>query len=553
MSRRASETYEKMPPAAKPSNLEKNCSQILTKGPALTREILEKMRKNRTHILGHEIETKQFLVFSGLLLLFLLSSIGMIAMWFTDMFDNAVFSNLAIVEGSESYNMWAKPSPKPLLNVYIFNYTNVPEFESGDDEKLNVKELGPYVYEVAMERINAQFNGSQVSYQEQRVYKFMPELSKVRRQNDRVIVPNVPLFTAAALNKHSSYFTRLGVSGLLKSLNAKPFLSLPAHRFIVGYEDNLYSLAKSFMKFQNKKPYEHFGLVASNIGIRDDVITINNGAEDINKIGFIESFDGKKALNHWSTAECNQINTATDGGSFPPKVVRNKRPVNFYFKEMCRSLPFQYEKNVKILNGKIPAFRYVLPASVFDSADKTPSNQCFCNLDLGECPPQGVFNATPCAFGAPLFISFPHFYNADPALREGVTGLKSSTDNYQSYLDLHPTLGFVMAGKTRFQVNIQVAKSFGISEVDMFEDGLMLPVAWMEMSLEDKTLPEDMVGIIFQTTFTLKSVELGLKYGCLLTACVTLISMLLLLKNRWQKRERTSSIRPLQRRNEEIV
>jgi hypothetical protein len=54
---------------------------------------------------------------------------------------------LAIVPDSDSYYMWVKPSPKPYFKVYIFNYTNVPEFESKEADKLNVKELGPYVYE----------------------------------------------------------------------------------------------------------------------------------------------------------------------------------------------------------------------------------------------------------------------------------------------------------------------------------------------------------------------------------------------------------------------
>jgi hypothetical protein len=86
-------------------------------------------------------------VLSGLVLLFLLSFSGMIAMWFTDAFDNIIFSKLAIVPDSDSYYMWVKPSPKPYFKVYIFNYTNVPEFESKEADKLNVKELGPYVYE----------------------------------------------------------------------------------------------------------------------------------------------------------------------------------------------------------------------------------------------------------------------------------------------------------------------------------------------------------------------------------------------------------------------
>lgn len=217
---------------------------------------------------------------------------------------------------------------------------------------------------------------------------------------------------------------------------------------------------------------------------------------------------------------------------------------------MCRPLPLHFQKEVKILNGKIPAYRYTLPENVFNTPDLTPSNQCYCDLDLGECPLQGVFNATPCTFGAPIFMSFPHFYNADSSLKEGVTGLNPNPV-YETYADLHPTLGFVMAGKNRIQVNVQVAKAFGISQVNMFEDGLMLPVAWIEYVLEDKALPDDMIGIIFQTTFTLRSVELGLKYGCILSTGVTLFCILMILKNKWERRERTSSERPLQR-NEEI-
>jgi scavenger receptor class B protein 1 len=539
-----------MPPH-KTTNLEKNCGQIFAKGPALTREILDKMHKNRTYILGYEIETKQFWMLSGLVLLFLLSFSGMIAMWFTDAFDNIIFSKLAIVPDSDSYYMWVKPSPKPYFKVYIFNYTNVPEFESKEADKLNVKELGPYVYEVSLDRVNVRFNGSQVTYQERRVLKFMPHMSNGRRQNDRLVVPNIPLFSAAAVNKHSTYLGRVGLSGLLNSLNAKPFLTMPAHRFIIGYEDNLYSLSKSYMKFRNQKPLERFGLMSGNVGVREDVLTIDTGLNDINKLGIVDEVNGESSLKHWSTAECNNFNDATDGTIFSPKKIRNKRPVQYYYKEMCRAIPLYFEKEVKILNGKIPAYRYHIPDTIYDTPDKTPENQCFCDLDLGECPLQGIFNATPCAFGAPVFFSFPHFYNADPALREAVTGLNSTVD-YKSYMDLHPTLGFVMAGKTRTQVNIQVAKSFGISQVNMFEDGLMLPVAWIEFTLEDKTLPEDMVGIIFQTTFTVKSIELGLKYGSLLLTAVTLFGILLVLRNKWINRERTSSIRPLQRTEESV-
>lgn len=267
-------------------------------------------------------------------------------------------------------------------------------------------------------------------------------------------------------------------------------------------------------------------------------------------MGRFELVNGESNLNQWSTAECNDFSSSTDGSIFSPKLVRNRRPLQVYLKDMCRPLTYDFQKKVTILDGKIPAYRYALSNRAFDSPDKTPSNQCYCDLD-NACPPQGVFNATSCFFGAPLFISYPHFYNADPSLKQAVTGLKSSPE-YESYIDLHPTLGYTMSGKNRIQVNVQVNKAFGISQVQMFDDGTILPIAWFDYSLEDKTLPEDMVGIIFHSTFTLRSVEMGLKYGCLLTMGVTLFCILLVLRNRWTRRVRTSSIRPLRTEEERV-
>lgn len=66
------------------------------------------------------------------------------------------------------------------------------------------------------------------------------------------------------MSKYSYYLTRLSMSTLLKSLNAKPFIRLPAHRFIWGYDDNLYNLAKGVMAFTRDGPTsEKFGILAN--------------------------------------------------------------------------------------------------------------------------------------------------------------------------------------------------------------------------------------------------------------------------------------------------
>lgn len=83
--------------------------------------------------------------------------------------------------------------------------------------------------------------------------------------------------------------------------------------------------------------------------------------------------------------------------------------------------------------------------------------------------------------GAPAFMSLPHFYNADPSILEYISGLAPNPKEHLTYLDLHPRWGYAMGGKTRLQMNIQVKKSFGMSQLDAFENDMMLPVAWIEL------------------------------------------------------------------------
>lgn len=82
--------------------------------------------------------------------------------------------------------------------------------------------------------------------------------------------------------------------------------------------------------------------------------------------------------------------------------------------------------------------------------------------------------------GAPLFFSLPHFYNADPTLKEAITGLNNHPDVDDAYMDLHPKFGTMLRGKVKLQVNVRVETSYGISSLKNYPNGLMLPLAWVE-------------------------------------------------------------------------
>ena len=42
--------------------------------------------------------------------------------------------------------MWRKPEVELYTKVYLFNVTNAEEYMAGIDDKIKVKEVGPYVY-----------------------------------------------------------------------------------------------------------------------------------------------------------------------------------------------------------------------------------------------------------------------------------------------------------------------------------------------------------------------------------------------------------------------
>lgn len=57
-----------------------------------------------------------------------------------------VQQNLILKNGTLRFDAWYKVPVHANLRVYLFNYTNIEEFESGKDSKLKLQEVGPYTY-----------------------------------------------------------------------------------------------------------------------------------------------------------------------------------------------------------------------------------------------------------------------------------------------------------------------------------------------------------------------------------------------------------------------
>ncbi|KAI8421281.1 hypothetical protein MSG28_008319 [Choristoneura fumiferana] len=50
-------------------------------------------------------------------------------------------------DGSYVMHMWENPTYQLFSEVWIFNYTNVPEYLDGTAKKLRVEEVGPFIFQ----------------------------------------------------------------------------------------------------------------------------------------------------------------------------------------------------------------------------------------------------------------------------------------------------------------------------------------------------------------------------------------------------------------------
>lgn len=81
--------------------------------------------------------------------------------------------------------------------------------------------------------------------------------------------------------------------------------------------------------------------------------------------------------------------------------------------------------------------KYSSDETIFDNGLKMKSHKCYC---VGECIPPGALNISLCKWGAPAFISLPHFYLADPSYRENIDGMNPSKEKHELSITIEPVI-----------------------------------------------------------------------------------------------------------------
>lgn len=79
---------------------------------------------------------------------------------------------------------------------------------------------------------------------------------------------------------------------------------------------------------------------------------------------------------------------------------------------------------------------YELPEDTFGDGASNPDNACYDTSDYTAV--KGLQNISPCQYGAPVYVSNPHFYLADPALLADVEGLRPNKTLHDTFFKIQP-------------------------------------------------------------------------------------------------------------------
>ncbi|XP_077895488.1 scavenger receptor class B member 1 isoform X1 [Ictidomys tridecemlineatus] len=388
-----------------------------------------------------------------------------------------VLKNVRIDPSSLSFSMW-KEIPVPFyLSIYFFEVLNPEEILKG--EKPEVQERGPYVYREFRHKINITFNNNDtVSFREHRSFQFQPAKSR-GSESDYIVLPNILVLGAAMMMENRPMSLKLMMTLAFSTLGERAFMNRTVGEIMWGYDDPLVNLINKY--FPDMLPLKgKFGLFAEMNNSDSGVFTVFTGVKDFSRIHLVDKWNGLSKVNFWHSDQCNMIN-GTSGQMWAP-FMTPESSLEFYSPEACRSMKLIYQEP-GMFQG-IPTYRFVAPKTLFANGSVYPPNEGFC-----PCLESGIQNVSTCRFGAPLFLSQPHFLNADPVLAEAVAGLHPDPEEHSLFLDVHPVTGIPMNCSVKLQLSIYVKSIKGIGQTGKIQP-VVLPLMWFGESgaMEGKPL-----------------------------------------------------------------
>ena len=266
-----------------------------------------------------------------------------------------------------------------------------------------------YLYVVNSSQVDLVWNSNgTVTYKQVRTFQFDPEQSK-GSLDDRLVLLNIPAATVGATAQKLPKITR-GLMDLgLKAIKEKLFVEKSAREVLFdGYEDPILSAAEFIHKFNVPIPgiMDKFGFYYGRNGSDwwDGIFNMFTGSNNLHRLGEIAAWN-YTAHTDFFPGKCGDVRGV--GDFFPPYMPDST--VELFSNDLCRPIELSHV-GWDYVKG-VPGKQYRVEQSYFANSFDNPENSCY---ELGPVLlPSGVYNASSCRFGAPIFMSQPHFYQVN--------------------------------------------------------------------------------------------------------------------------------------------
>ncbi|KAK6635773.1 hypothetical protein RUM44_001027 [Polyplax serrata] len=445
---------------------------------------------------------------------FVLALAGLaLSMFFEQIIFYQFEQELPLKPGSQSFKKW-RLTPVPItMSVYFWNWTN-PHEMSQADYKPSFVEMGPYVFREIHEKVNLSWNpNGTVTFRTIKRWYFVEEKTN-GSLDDNVTSLNAVAASVAYIVRGWNRFFLYPVSiALVTSGQELTWTKTVRELLFDGFDNTLQNIGSYA---PGLPALDKFGWFYKRNGtVSADTYTIGTGENGLNEIGELKLWNYRKLSDMYP--ECS--NTGGYSGEFWPPKRKKEDVLKMFTTELCREVLYYYEEESTYRGLK--TYIYAGTNLTMDNGTKVLENKCHCDHDF--CPPSGVFDVSKCQFGAPVFMSYPHFYSADPYYRNSMRGMHPDKNKHRFYIALEPRTGLQVDIRARMQVNLYLKKNSALSMYSQVKEGF-IPVLWMENSV---SLSEEYTQGI---KIMLKIVEFGpfIYYGMIGLGCLIILGVIFL-------------------------
>lgn len=244
----------------------------------------------------------------------------------------------------------------------------------------------------------------------------------------------------------------MGANFMMNTLKVRVTVTKTVRELLFdGYSDTMLTFIKK-LPIPNAPPFNKFGWFVDRNGSwsYDGRFEMRSGQTDITKMGYLTTWNYVSKTKYYHDS-CSEVSGTS--GELWPMDMDPTGDISLYITDLCRPLTLAYQQQETRFG--VTGSRWIGDNRVFDNGQTYPPNSCYCTGVPSSCPDllAGVHNMSDCRYGAPVFASFPHFYLADSAYVDSLTGISPNQSKHEFSLSLEPTTGIPLDVDAKIQIN----------------------------------------------------------------------------------------------------